>query len=384
MTTTVTNAARPARTVRPARLPAPDWWLALVVAVGGMALRVLMLDVLATAKGDSLVGLLTKWDAKYYTGIAESGYFAANIAADEPVHHYTLAFFPGYPALIAAVHEATGLGYSLCGGLINIPLTVVMAAGVMALAARLGAGRAGRVAAAIVVTAAPMTIVFSMPYSEALFGALLFWSLVALADRRWLLAGGLIFLLGFVRLTSIAMVLVLAIMVLTYGRWSWRAWVALAVSPLPLFGYLYYANSHLVEEGGYFGIQEKHWNSTFDFGVATAKWVWSTLTTANEAGFLLSTAVIIVAPVSLVLAWRKLDPATWLFCAALIANVLLSDGIMHSRPRLLLPAVILVVPWVLLAVDRLPKAWTWSLLGLWLLFGAWFSAYMLAVFPWAI
>ena len=43
----------------------------------------------------------------------------------------------------------------------------------------------------------------------------------------------------------------------------------------------------------------------------------------------------------------------WWFAAALLATVLLSDGIMHSRPRLLLPAVLLLLPWVIRASEAL-------------------------------
>lgn len=62
-----------------------------------------------------------------------------------------------------------------------------------------------------------------------------------------------------------------------------------------------------------------------------------------------------------------------------MANVLLSGGIMHSRPRLLLPAVVVMVPWVGKKGASASVA-----VGAWGLFGAWFSAYMLAVFEWAI
>ena len=61
-----------------------------------------------------------------------------------------------------------------------------------------------------------------------------------------------------------------------------------------------------------------------------------------------------------------------------MANVLLSDGIMHSRPRLLLPAVIVLLPWVKKGASASVAVIAW------VLFGAWFSAYMLGVFEWAI
>src|SRR5699024_6367746 len=84
---------------------------------------------------------------------------------------------------------------------------------------------------------------------------------------------------------------------------SWKAWVALVVSPLPLVGYIWWASAQLDGVGGYFGTQDKHWNSGFDAGVATLKWVFQTLTSTENAGYLLTTLVIIGVTFALVVAW---------------------------------------------------------------------------------
>jgi len=98
----------------------------------------------------------------------------------------------------------------------------------------------------------------------------------------------------------------------------------------------------------------------------------------------LTIAVMLVSVAALIAAWGRVPAVVWWFAAILMATVLLSDGIMHSRPRLLLPAVILMLPWGLWVVDRLPR-WGSALAGVaWVVFGAWYSAYMLAVFDWAI
>ena len=94
--------------------------------------------------------------------------------------------------------------------------------------------------------------------------------------------------------------------------------------------------------------------------------------------------VILAAPVLLVVTWGKVQPVAWWFSAVLMANVLLSSGIQHSRPRLLLPAAVLFIPWVVRAVTgRTPRA-GWTGIAAWVLWSAWFSAYMLVVFEWAI
>ena len=259
-----------------------------------------------------------------------------------------------------------------------------MTAGAMTIAHRMGADRWGRAAAGILVSAAPMSITFSMPYTEALFGALAFWALVALIDRRWGWAAGLVLLLGGIRLTAVALIAVFGLLVLLRARSDWRAWASLAATPWLLIGYVAWASWHTREAGGYFGIQAQGWHSGFDFGAATVRWVWDVLTTGTDAGYFLTIAVMLASVSALIAARGRVPAVVWWFAAILMSTVLLSDGIMHSRPRLLLPAVILMLPWGLRLVDRLPR-WGSALAGVaWVGFGAWYSAYLLAVFEWAI
>ena len=354
------------------------WAPAALVALLGAALRVGVLAAVAVAQDDSLWGLLNKWDAKHYVEIARGGYFGADISTDGPVHETTMAFFPGFPFLVRIVSSLLGTGVAGTAIVLNVLFSVALAAGVMALAARMGKGKRAQVLSAVVVTGAPMSIVFTMPYTESLFGALAIWAVVALVDESWWAAAAFVFLAGLVRLTAVDLVAVFALMVLLRARRNWRAWAAVVFSTVPLAGYLWWSSSHLKEAGGYFGIQKEHWNSGFDGGKATAVWLWETLSGATNGGYLLSAGVMIAAPVFLVMAWHRLPLAAWLFSAVLMANVLLSDGIMHSRPRLLLPAVIVLLPWVKKGASASAAALAWAV------FGAWFSAYMLGVFEWAI
>jgi len=356
---------------------------ALVFLVGAVV-RVFLLGVLAKANDDTVSSLLGKWDAQYYLAIAEYGYFGAPIATDVPVHHRTMAFFPGFPLLVRGIHLLTGIDFVVAAALVNVVAGVAMTAGAMVIALRMGAARRGQVAAGVLVSAAPMSIIFSMPYTEALFGALAFWSLVALLDRCWGWAAGLILLLGATRLTAVALMAVFLLVVLFRARRDHRAWACLALTPWLLLGYVAWASWHTREVGGYFGIQAQGWHSGFDFGAATMRWVWEVLTTGTEVGYLLTVAVMVVSVVSLLAAWGRMPAEVWWFSAVLMATVLLSDGIMHSRPRLLLPAVILLLPWVLRGVEELPRWGTVAAGAAWVGFGAWYSAYMLAVFEWAV
>lgn len=363
--------------------------LALAVTAVGVLLRLGTLSVMAKANEGTLAKEMQSWDSVYYLEIARHGYMGADVpSGDTPDHEVALAFFPGFPMLIRAVSAVTGLEALTAAYVVNFLATVALAWGAIEVAQRFGAGRWAQAGAAAAVTGAPMAIVFSMPYTEALFGALVIWSLIAIMDRRWLLAGGLIVALGFVRLTAVGMILTLFVMVVLTGRKDWRAWAALVVSPWPLLGYIAWASSHLEHVGGYFGNQDEHWNSGFDFGVATAKWVWEILITGDNLGYGLSTLAILVVPVLLVATFRDFAGhrawPVWAFSVLLAANVLLADGIMHSRPRLLLPVAMLLIPLVVRWERQLPRWGYVALVAGWLLCGAWFSGHLLAVFDWAI
>lgn len=376
-------ASSTARSAAPADAafgPLALWGCAALVAVIGSIIRFERLSAFAQVKGDSTTGLLGKWDAAHYLGIAESGYARED----------SFAFFPALPMLMRGL-GALGLPMQLAGTLISIVALVFLAAGVMVLARRMGAGRLVQVLSACVVTCAPMSIVFLMPYTEALFGALLIWALLAMDAAKWLRAALLVALLGFVRLTAIDVWVVLLIMVLWKARGTKRFWMALGatvVALAPLVGFIMFVNRHLPQ--GYFALQKSNWNSSFDFGLATMKWIHDSTIKASglantDGGYLLSTLIILAVPVLLIVTARRTPPALWLFCAALSANVLLSDGVMHSRPRLLLPVAMLLVP-IMVAAEKV-RVGRGALVGgtiLWVLWGTWFGCYMLAVFQWAI
>ena len=172
------------------------WAPAALVALIGAAVRVGMLATVAAVQDDKLWGLLNKWDAKHYVEIARGGYFGADISTDGPVHETTMAFFPGFPFLVRGLSSIFGTDEAGTAIALNVLFSIALAAGVMALAARMGMGKWAQVLSAVMVTCAPMSIVFSMPYTEALFGALAIWAVVALVDERWWAAAALIFVAG--------------------------------------------------------------------------------------------------------------------------------------------------------------------------------------------
>ena len=103
----------------------------------------------------------------------------AKAAPNRTSYQQRLAFFPGLPALIQQVHLLTGLGYVASGWLVVAIAGIVMTAGIMVLAALLGAGYRGRILAGLLFLGAPMAVTFNMVYTEAPFLALCVWALIS-------------------------------------------------------------------------------------------------------------------------------------------------------------------------------------------------------------
>lgn len=294
--------------------------------------------------------------------------------------------------------------------------------------------RRSMIRASVLATTAPMSVVMLMPYTEALFLALAAWGLVGVVDKRWGRAGLLFLLAGLTRSTALGLFIVLAVAVIAGDRRNPRAWAAVAVAPLGWVAYLLWSSAQLRDAGGYFGAQARGWNSEVDGGAATLRWLWESLGASRETGYAVS-AVIIVA-VAATLAWAFVgwalarigaarvrrgvdvadsadaDPSTstgssisvgsvsadrartfpdrwgacWpvlLFSCLAVGQVLVSDGLMHSRPRLFLSGVLVLLVFapVLARMRRFDRFW---ILAAWILGSAWVGAYLLVPFPWAI
>lgn len=406
-------------------MPVVAWYLVTRVVILAVLVVAVVADLLERDGGPGVAGTawfgevargtwdrLNSWDALWMRDIAENGYFGLDDVDGDPGHWRSLAFFPLMPYLMRGVSFVGFMPAAWAGALISLVAGVFVAFAAAALASRMGMGRRATILASAMVTTAPMAVVMLMPYTEALFLALAGWGLVAVVDRRWGRAGSLILLAGLTRSTAMGLFIVLAIAVIAGDRRNPRAWLAVAVAPVGWAVYLLWSSARLSDAGGYFGAQARGWNSEVDGGVATLRWLWGSLATSRETGYAISAIMIIV--VALTLAWAFVDwvvarVAAWrgaraasgeaaapafldrwgacwpvlLFSCLAVGQVLVSDGLMHSRPRLFLSGVLVLLvfaPFVarMRAFDR---AWV---LAAWVLGSAWVGAYMLVPFPWAI
>jgi hypothetical protein len=233
-----------------------------------------------------------------------------------------------------------------------------------------------------------MAVALSMTYSEALFCALAAWSLVWVLRRHWIAAGLACAAAGLVRPTAIA--LVLAVLVAAgiaigtrYGD-GWLPWVGALLAPTGLVGYLAFVAAQPGVVGGWFGVQRRGWNSRFDGGTATVTFATDVLATGRSVMELVTVLVLAAAVVLLVICIvQRLPWPLVVYGAAVLVMVVGSNGLMSSKARLLLPAFTLLLP-VALALARRRPTTVIAVLGAATIGSAWFGAYALLGWPYAI
>lgn len=385
----------PLASVSWADAPRPAFWpRAVVPALVYLAVRgvgVVVLAVMAAARGTTLLGEVRTWDAVWLLSIAEHGYGDVPTTLVDAFGRHTpdtpYAFFPGYPATVAAVGALTG-------SLLFSALLVTTVAGVAAAygLARLGelvpggSRRTGLLLVALF-AAAPMGVVLSMAYTEALFCALAVWALVGALRGQWLLAGFCAAGAGLVRPTGSALALAVglaALAALAARRDGWRPWVSAVLAASGVLGYLGYVGWRTGSPTGWFDIQRTGWGSQFDGGVSLVRFVGRALAGGHELFdlavllTLIGSIVLLALAVHLRLPWPVL-----VYTAAVLVTVWCSDGQIHSRVRLLMPAFPLLLP-IALGLARRKTTTAVAVVVAATLASAWFGGYALTIWRYAI
>ena len=348
------------------------------------------------AGGPSLLDRLTKWDGLFYSGIASAGYpQRITIAPDGSLSEgMEFAFHPLFPGLAGALH------------LLGVParVAVVLVACIAGLAAAvvihllttylLGSRRAGYFAVALL-GVLPASITLQMGYAESLYLALAGASVLFALRGRWWLAAGCAFAAGLTRPTALVLAVVVPLGAWRAARQARRrgepspvrwpsvvgASIVAAAGAPAYWAWLWIRTG---DPAAWFTVEEHGWASHFDFGVQTWNFIYDTL--SGPDGFLAPVVCVIVlgyvvACVLLVLG-RWPAPLTAVTLLS-VAMALLSTNYWHSKPRLLLAAFLLLIP-AAGALTRLRDRTAIILLSTGTLISAWFGAYLLVVWPYAI
>ena len=369
---------------------------ALAPAVVHLAVRavgVAVLGLMAAERGTSLTGEVRSWDGLWLLSIAQHGYDGVPASLVDAFGRHTAdtpyAFFPGYPAAIAAVGLLTGGNLLAAALLVTTVAGVVAAYGLTRLAELVpgGSRRAGLLLVALF-AAAPMGVVLSMAYTEALFCALAVWALVGVLRRQWLLAGLCSAAAGLVRPTGSALALAVglaALVAVVTRRDGVRPWLAVVLAASGLLGYLGYVGWRTGTPLGWFDIQRTGWGSRFDAGVSLARFVGRTLSGGHELYDLAVLLTLIGSVVLLAVAVRvRLPWPLLVYAAVVLLTVWCSDGQIHSRVRLIMPAFPLLLLPVALGLARRRTGTAVAVVVAVVLASAWFGGYTLTIWRYAI
>ncbi|MCU1689468.1 MAG: integral rane protein, partial [Jatrophihabitantaceae bacterium] len=244
------------------------------IYLAGQALTLLIVGLIAHARGRSLYPLLSSWDGRHMLAIAAHGYSQSTEAGVST----SVAFFPGYPSVVSAVHTVSRLSYVNSGLAVSIGAGLATAVGLTRLCRTVLPSDDERAPLILVALAstAPMAIVLTMTYSESLFCAVAVWALVLMTERQWIASAMAIEFAGTVRQTAIALCVALAVALVVAARRGdapLRAWAAVIVAPIGAVSYLAWADRHTGVRGAWFDAQRNGWGASFDFGHDT--WIWS-------------------------------------------------------------------------------------------------------------
>ncbi|WP_433791820.1 mannosyltransferase family protein [Actinoplanes sp. CA-252034] len=365
----------------------------VLTAVGILALtrigQLLMISWLngGVAEPRSLWERLLIWDAGWFLRVAMDGYPEGyTYGASGQLEGNELAFFPVYPMLIRA-GAAIGIDPSAAALTVAWLASVGAAIALHLLGSSLYGKRAGWALVAICCSA-PASVVLSMAYSESLFIALVAGMFVAAHRRVWWAAGLLGLLTALSRPTGAAAALALAVAALLalkhddQPKWKPLAAAAVALAGVPAYlGWVAYRVGDLT---AWFKIQTAGWGTSFDYGESTGKFLWTTLR-SGDGWVPMSVALILL--VALAAAGVALTRKPWLPLAVygVVAMVLVygQAGFYHSKPRLLLPVLLTLLPAVVAAARARPRVAVLSITA-WALFGLWYGAYLVTVWPYTL
>lgn len=232
---------------------------ALLVYLACRLVTVVTVAVAGLFTHNSLLDRLAIWDGDWFLRIVQHGYPAHLPMVGGHVVANPSAFFPLFPLLVKVV-SLTGLSPGAVALVLSASTGATAVYGVGVLARRLGGDRAGQ-RAALLFAVFPGTFAFSFAYSEGIVITCVSLGLVALLDRRWLLAGAL----GAVATASSPVALAFVVSCVWCAghelvtRRQWRALVAPLVAPLGFLAFMTYLAVHtgqlsawrLTERGGW-------------------------------------------------------------------------------------------------------------------------------------
>ena len=277
-------------------------------------------------------------DAAVYHGIAAHGY--------APHGHLHLlpgalppmrdAYFPLLPLLVKTVSDMTSRNLAPAELIVQIVAGALACLAVWALTSRI---RDHRLAdrTVLLLCAFPGAMTFGMLYSEPLGIALAAASLLAAANRMWLISGllGLLATAAHPTLIVLAPALAVAAVQAVRERREWGALIAPALAPLGFAGYIALVGSDYNDYLFLPRLEQKYWHAHLDWGAhALRTLTWTTPDATRHplvtSAFIVLLAVAVIG-VTLMIKARVPLPVTVYTVLLVVSWVITSSS--GPRPR---------------------------------------------------
>jgi 4-amino-4-deoxy-L-arabinose transferase-like glycosyltransferase len=326
-----------------------------------------------------MLDVLTSWDGIWYLRIVRNGYprvVRPNVTYE--VNDARAAFFPTYPALVRGADWLLPGGDTFAALVVNFLLGGFCVLLVGLLARRLFSVEVAK--RAMILTAVfPGSFVLSFAYTEALLLVLAAGCLIALHERKWVLAGVLAAFGTATRPNGVALVAACAVAALLAirDRREWRALAAPLLSPLGFVAFQLWLGQHTGERGVWFRVQTEAWGEGASFGWTAVKNTLEAFTHPLTSPTDTITAVSVATTLLLLwFAWKRRLPLPELaYCAGIIALMLLPATV-TARPRFIYTAFPLLIAAAAFFATRAKEWWpyvvgacTAGLVGLTCLYG---------------
>ena len=291
------------------------------------------------------------WDTEWFLRVAQQGYPGGLPA---PGQQSTLAFFPGYPALIAA-GSALGLPPVAAAVAISLLFGALATLGVWRLA-RCVASPEVAVRAALLFCFFPSALVLSWGYTEALAATLVAACLVLLFRHRWVAAGVVAAAAGTTRFDvglglSVAATCAAGLAIRRDGEWR-AVWTVL-LAPLGVVGFWVFLWWHTGSPRAWTIAEKRGWDQHMDFGKGSLHSIWwAARDPAGSAGNVVELLTLFLMIAALVCLWQTQAPAPWVAYTFVLLFVFLTSSLVGFRPR----GFLLLLPLLVAAAQRLPAA----------------------------
>ena len=264
------------------------------------------------------------WDGALYLQVAKEGY------PHRVTHEITnVVLLPVYPLVVRAVALVTGRHWVVTG----VAVATVAGGSACVAVAALVAERFGPEAgtrAGVLLAFAPGAFFLSAPYADGLGIALSAACLLALARRRWVVAGAAAACAG--ATLPFVLTLIPATAFVAWRARDRRAWTAPALAPVGALAYCGYLWAHTGTPFAWFRAERAGWQSGLDLS-APYRW-FATLGGISVVEGLCALA----AAAGLWAMWRARVPGAWWVFTALILFTVTFDHSLWLKPRYLMDA----------------------------------------------